>query len=182
MDKIIAVLAIVGIALGALLIPRTARGATVNENATPDDPDFQSPSGARGIINNNPFNIKFVASIPWRGQIGTDGTFAVFDTPLNGIRAGMVNIHTQVNRNGFSTIRKLIGRLSPEFENPTENFVAFVSNRLGISPEQQINWQREIIPLSKAIIQFENTQRNIPWVDPYSDELYSRAKQETGKT
>src|SRR4051812_46965540 len=42
----------------------------------------------RGIRNNNPGNIRFLpAASAWRGQIGSDGSFGIYDTPANGVRA-----------------------------------------------------------------------------------------------
>lgn len=131
-----------------------------------------SPTGLR---NNNPFNIEFRTSIQWRGQVGTDGRFVIFDSPLNGLRAGMINIHTQITANGFNTIRKLIQRLSPSIENPTENFITFVSEQTGIAAEQPIQYDRDILPLSKAIVTFENGE------NPFSDSLYEQALAETGR-
>ena len=94
MDKLLALLAIVGVAAGALFIPRIARGDTLTESS-PGRDDIQPPPGGispKGIRNNNPMNLEFRTSIQWRGQLGSDGRFVVFDTPLNGLRAGMINI------------------------------------------------------------------------------------------
>lgn len=180
MDKILAFFALAAIGIGALFLPRIARGSvnTGDGGGEPFTPDPEAePLGTspKGIRNNNPMNLEFRTSIQWRGQLGTDGRFAVFDTALNGIRAGMINIHTKFHRDGIRTVRRLINTLSPSFENPTENFVQFVSNRLGVSPEQPLDWRQVIIPLSKAIVFFENGE------DPYPDSLYRQALQETGK-
>ncbi len=40
----------------------------------------------RGLRNKNPGNLKF-ASIGWQGETGSDGTFSIFDTAINGLRA-----------------------------------------------------------------------------------------------
>lgn len=174
MAKIIAAVAAIGIALGALLLSRNASAA--EQSLDPDAPEFvPASSGARGIQNNNPFNLEFRPSINWRGQTGADGRFVMFDTPVNGIRAGMINIHTKMTRDGLNTIRKLLNRLSPSFENPTENFIAFVSQRTGLAPDQPFIWVAKIFPLSKAIIQFENGSQ------PYSDAQLQEAFQETGR-
>ena len=135
MGKIIASLVAAALVAGAFLLSRTATAA---QSVDPSAPDFVPPSGIRGLDNNNPFNIKFRPDIQWRGQLGTDGTFAIFDTPLNGLRAGMINVHTKFMRDGLNTVRGLISRLSPVSENPTEAFINFVSGRLGVSPEQPL--------------------------------------------
>lgn len=181
MDKLFAALGIAGIIFGALFIPRIARGdETVSEidlDTLPGRIPENAPRGTspRGIGNNNPFNLIFLPSVQWRGQLGTDGRFAVFDTPLNGIRAGIINIHTKFTRDGLNTVRKLLNRLSPSFENPTEAFITFVSKRLNVAPDQPLVFSNVIIPLSKAIIQFENGEQ------PYSDALIRQALQESNR-
>jgi len=127
-----------------------------------------------GLRNNNPFNLEH-RNIGWIGEIGTDGRFSIFDTAENGIRAGMINIHTKMERDGLRTIRKLIQRLSPAFENPTEKFIQFVSRELSVAPDQPINFRQHILPLSKAIIQFENGQQ------PFTDAELQAALQRTGR-
>jgi hypothetical protein len=127
------------------------------------------------LRNNNPFNIEFRASIQWEGQIGTDGRFVVFRDSLSGIRAGMINIHTKMTRDGLNTIRKIISRLSPAVENPTEAFIQFVAGRLSVAPDQPITWRPYIIPMSKAIIQFENGQQ------PFSNDELNDALVATGR-
>ena len=173
MDKILAFLAFAGVAIGALFIPRIAKGATVS---VPENPDAQ-PLGTspKGIRNNNPMNLEFRSSIQWRGQLGTDGRFAVFDTPVNGIRAGMINIHTKMVRDGLNSVRKILNRLSPSFENPTESFITFVSRRMGVGADQPLTFAQHILPMSKAIVFFENGE------DPYTDDQYREALRETGR-
>lgn len=179
MAKILALLAGIAVSLGAIFAFRKS-GATVVEGANIGPgiggigpvPIGSSPSGLR---NNNPFNLIFVASIPWRGQTGSAGRFAVFDTSLNGIRAGMINIHTKMNRDNLKTVRKIITVLSPPIENPTEAFIQFVATRMGVSSDQPLIFSQHIIQLSKAIIQFENGQQ------PFTDMELQNALRESGK-
>lgn len=188
MDKIIASLVAAAVIAGAFLLSRVARkplGPVDDDDLGPNIGTVRggglpvtqgsSPSGLR---NNNPFNLEFRTSIQWRGQLGTDGRFVVFDTPLNGLRAGMINIHTKFTRDGIKTVRGLINVLSPSFENPTENFVAFVSGRLSVSPEQQLEFVQVIIPLSKAIVTFEN---GVP-DGGFPDSLYREALLASGRS
>lgn len=173
MDKVIASLIAAGIVAAGLLFSRTARA---DQTVNPLQTDFVPPSGSTGIRNNNPFNLEF-RNIGWRGEVGSDGRFSIFDSALNGIRAGMINVHTKFNRDGANTVRKLLNILSPDFENPTENFIQFVSSRLGVSPDQPLDWQQRIIQLSKAIVTFETGEPN----GNYPDSLFNQALQETGK-
>ena len=174
MDKIIASLVAAALLVGALLFSRTA---SATQTIDPTAEDFVPPSGVKGLDNKNPFNLEFRTSIQWRGQIGTDGRFVVFNTSLNGLRAGMINIHTKFTRDGIKTVRGLISVLSPASENPTENFIAFISGRLSVSPEQPLEFGQVIIPLSKAIVSFETGV-----VDGgFPDSLYKDALRESGR-
>ena len=171
MGKILAAIAAFIAGLGAFFAFGTAKDRTIDE-PVPGPQRGISPSG---IANNNPFNLEFRSTILWRGQLGTDGRFVIFDTPLNGIRAGMINIHTKMTRDGLNTVRRIISRLSPAVENPTEAFIQFVSGRMQVAPDQPLQFIVHIIPMSKAIIQFENGQQ------PFSDELIAQALRETGR-
>jgi hypothetical protein len=172
MDKLFIAIAVAAVGFGALFFPRIARGNTVNEKQNESIP-VPAGSSPKGIRNNNPFNIEFRSSIDWIGQIGTDGRFAIFNTAENGIRAGMINIRTKFTRDGANTVRSLLNILSPSFENPTESFVFFVSGRLGVSPDQPLDYDKVIIPLSKAIVTFENGE------NPYPDSLFESALRRT---
>lgn len=174
MGKIIASLVAAALIAGTFLISRTARAS---QSLDPERDDFTPPSGSKGLANNNPFNLEFRPNIQWRGQIGTDGRFAVFNKALNGLRAGMINIHTKFTRDGIKTVRGLISVLSPTFENPTEAFINFVSTRLGVSPEQPLNFEQVILPLSKAIVTFETGVPN----GGFPDSLFVEALKETGR-
>lgn len=138
-------------------------------------PGPQVGASPKGIGNKNPFNLEWRASIDWRGQIGSDGRFVIFDEPLNGIRAGMINIHTKMTRDGLNTVRKIINRLSPSFENPTEAFIQFVSGKMGVAPDQPLQFSTHILTMSEAIIRFENGEQ------PYPLSLLNQALQESGK-
>lgn len=164
MDKIFIGIAGLLLAVGALFASTPAQAGGLKLSSSPN-----------GIRNNNPFNLKYFG-IGWVGETGfavnpKDGAkFSKFDTAENGIRAGMRNIKTKFVRDNANTISRLIPILSPSFENPTATFIDFVSRRLNVSPEQTLDFERDIIPLSKAIVFFENGQ------DPYSDSTYRAAK------
>ena len=184
MAKIITVLAALVASIGVLLAARAARAAPISgTEASNIGPGVEGigivplgSSGSRGLTNNNPFNIKFRASIQWQGQIGTDGEFVVFRTSLFGIRAGMINIHTKMTRDGLNTVRKIMNRLSPLVENPNiEAFIIFVSQRMSVAPDQPITWRPHIIAMSKAIIFFENGQQ------PFSNDELNDALVATGR-
>ena len=169
--------AIIGLAsfllvVGVLFLPRASRAQIMNE----PQKQLPAPKGSSplGLRNNNPFNLEY-RNIGWVGEIGTDGRFSIFDTAENGIRAGMINVHTKMTRDQANTIRKLLTRLSPAFENPLDAFIGFVSRELGIGPDAPLDFKEHIIKLSKAIIRFENGQQ------PFSDNQLTRAYNRTGR-
>lgn len=132
------------------------------------------PSDPLGLRNRNPMNLRD-AGIAWRGRIGANQGYVVFDSALNGIRAGMVNLHTYFTRDHRDTVRKIVTAWAPSHENPTDAYVQFVASRLGVAPDQRLSWHVHVIPLSRAIVHFENGR------DPYSTSLYEAALRETGR-
>ena len=93
-------------------------------------------------------------------------------TPHYGIRALARLLITYQSRYGLSTIRQLISRWAPPADdNPTSSYVDFVSRQTGWQPDQTlaINRASVLVPLSEAIIAFENGQQ------PYSQDTISTA-------
>lgn len=129
----------------------------------------------RGIRNNNPTNLIYVDSIAWNGQIGSDGKYAIFDTPVNGLRAAAIQIHTNITRHRADTVRKMITRWAPPHENPTESYISHVSKRLGVSPDQRLDYHSHVKPLLRAIVLHENGE------DPYTSAQYDEAIRRAGK-
>lgn len=127
----------------------------------------------RGIRNHNPGNIKDFG-IPWEGlarwsemtpEQQAEGVFCVFRRPWWGIRAIAVTLRTyQVKRN-LKTVRQIINRWAPHSENPTGNYVNYVSSRLDAGPDDPINVlrYRTMRALVQAIVAFENGQDPYTW-------------------
>lgn len=184
MDKILLVGAGLVAVLATLFFSRRAEAGepvpfTIDVELNPDnfpEDSEMTPTGSSplGLKNNNPFNLEF-RNIGWIGETGSDGRFSVFDTAENGIRAGMINIHTKMTRDGKTSVRKLINTLSPPHENPTEAFIKFVSREINVSAEQVLQFSTHITGLSKAIIAFENGSQ------PFDDETLARALARTGR-
>lgn len=155
--RISAAVIIAGVAgIAALLVQRTANAVAV----TPGDDMSGTP---RGIRNNNPFNL-IDNGITWRGIIGSDGRYLVFDSPINGIRAGAYNMRTAIERNGNDTIRSLINQWAPPTENLTGEYAVDVSQRSNIGLDETLVWSRDVFALSVAMIQHENG------IQPYTAE------------
>lgn len=114
----------------------------------------------RGIRNNNPGNLRYVASIQWVGQIGDDGNgYAVFDTAEHGIRALGHQLMTYMSR-GLTTVQTIISTWAPTNENDTAAYISDVASRVGVDPSDTLD-QTSIPALAQAIIIHENGS------DPY---------------
>ena len=113
----------------------------------------------RGIRNNNPGNIEFNPANQWRGQVGNDGRFAIFDKPENGIRALARTLFNYNRFYGISTVAGIINRYAPDSENNTAAYVDHVSSRLGVSPSDRLELDSVMPELVAAIINHENGQQ-----------------------
>jgi len=111
-----------------------------------------------GIRNNNPGNIRN-SNINWQGKVKNNNTeYEIFKSSFFGIRALARNLLTYYD-NGLDTVRKIITRWAPENENPTTDYIAFISRQLDVSPDEQLYLPRYIVDIVKAIIQFENGEQ-----------------------
>ena len=128
----------------------------------------------RGIRNNNPTNIDDVG-IPWKGRIGNDGRYVVFDSPVNGLRAGFLEIYDSIVRDGDNTIRKLVAQWAPPIENLTGSYQLSVANQTGIGIDSVLSYKVHAMPILKAIVRHENGQ------NPYPDSMFAAAYREAGK-
>ncbi len=115
---------------------------------------------ARGVRNNNPGNIE--KGIAWKGLASTqpDPRFATFVHPKWGFRA-IARILLGDWREGQNTVRSLIEEWSPAADptNPagsTAAYVADVSKRLKVGPDQPINVPDRLPQLLDAIARHEN--------------------------
>jgi hypothetical protein len=112
-------------------------------------------SGARGIRNNNPTNMKWSSAINWQGQIGKDsGGFIIFDTPENGIRAATKNLKSYAKA-GLVTVEQIIKRWS---ETDQAAYIKNVSKALGISSNQAVSVAQYPLMLAAMIRQENGSQ------------------------
>jgi len=129
-------------------------------------PDIPRPT--RGLKNRNPGNLKNNPRFIWNGQTGADSRgFAVFDTDVAGIRAAVIDLHTDFVRGGQrSSITTLIGEYAPPGDgNNTPAYIAFVAKRTGLDPQRPIASFTPALAtaLIAAIIRMEQG------VQPYDD-------------
>lgn len=90
-----------------------------------------SPNAPRGIRNNNPGNIEFGSFTEARGALGSDGRFARFASPEQGI-AAMGDLLRSYQRRGLTTVAGMIGRWAPSSENDTGAYAKRVASAMGI--------------------------------------------------
>ena len=110
----------------------------------------------RGIRNNNPGNIRR-NSIDWEGMqaIQNDSDFVQFDSPEYGFRA-MARIIRSYERRGLVSVRDIISTYAPSTENHTAAYIDYVSQSLGVSPDEPLDLDTDMPGLIKAITIFEN--------------------------
>lgn len=112
----------------------------------------------RGIRNNNPGNIDWIADPAkrWRGMMSSDGRFGIFDTAANGVRAIGGELKASIKRN--QTIEQAIHEWAPPIENDTGRYVDLVAKAAGAAKTARLT--SAMIPsVALAIIKHENGQQ-----------------------
>ena len=109
--------------------------------------DENSKVNTLAVQNNNPCNIKAVRT-PWKGQVGTDKHgHAVFDEPAHGIRAAA---NVLIN---YDTLNGVVGRFCT---GNREQYVAYLSRRLGLRPDESFDVLARLPELLQAMARFES--------------------------
>lgn len=93
----------------------------------------------RGTRNNNPGNIEdgpFAKSLP--GYAGSDGRFALFDTPDNG-RNAAYKLFQRYGEGGKNTVAKVVATWAPPGENDTQAYIESVAQTLGVGVSDPLN-------------------------------------------
>jgi hypothetical protein len=115
----------------------------------------------RGIRNANPLNIEYNRANDWRGQIGHDGRFVIFDDPVNGYRAA-ARIVDSYGRRGIETVRDIVTTWAPPVENKTSDYIAAVESISGLDADSIPNTPDKLAALFEAMTYIENGEQ------PYS--------------
>ncbi|MBX9752174.1 MAG: structural protein [Roseococcus sp.] len=117
------------------------------------------PKATRGYRNRNPGNIEHVPTNKWQGlaEPPSDGRFCRFTSHELGIRALALLLTTYQDRHQLRTPRAIISRWAPKVENDTEAYIAAVSRRIGVGPDEAIDLHSHahLRPLVEAIIHHE---------------------------
>lgn len=97
----------------------------------------------RGLTLLNPMNLMTTPAFTWKGELkpttDPDGRLCQFDNITDGIRAGALNLLAYNIKDGCKTIRQIITRYAPASENPTDNYIAFISDWVGVDSDEQID-------------------------------------------
>ncbi len=119
----------------------------------------------RGVRNRNPGNLR-TSKDPWQGlaPVQPDQEFFTFRSPEMGIRALATTLITYQDKHKLRTVRGIINRWAPPVENNTGAYIRAVADRMGISPDRQIDVHRYefMRPLVEAIIHHENAGYRYP--------------------
>lgn len=117
------------------------------------------PSAPRGIRNNNPGNIEdgpFARKMP--GYAGSDGRFAKFGSPENGMTA-MDSLLASYGSRGINTVGGVINRWAPPTDNnPTSAYASTVAKGMGVDPTAPIDMSDPATRQKLALLigKFEN--------------------------
>ena len=145
----------------------TTEPSVVNLDKTTDT----IPSGSfknKATRNNNPGNLEHGSFTKKHGATSSDGRFAIFDTPEQGLGA-MKSLLKSKNYKDL-TIKKAIARYAPAFENNTQAYINSVAKAMRVSENTPLavtknNLKHLVIAMSKH----ENGGNYI------SDELFEKA-------
>lgn len=114
----------------------------------------------RGIRNNNVGNL-ILTNIKWHGKIpndkNTDGKFEQFISMDYGVRAMLIDLKGDIEKDGLNTITKLIAKYAPPHENNTKNYITLVASKTGIGANEILRTDKDtLIKLGSAISGVEN--------------------------
>ena len=104
----------------------------------------------RSVRNNNPGNLEaspFTQKMP--GYVGSDGRFAIFDTPESGFNA-MGNLLQSYGNRGFNTVSSILNRYSPQSDptnkpGSTSNYVNVVAKAVGVDPNAPLDFSNQSV-------------------------------------
>lgn len=99
---------------------------------------YTDPPYPRGIVNNNPGNLRI--GIPWQGlKLGIPGGFCSFVDLSYGIRAMGKDLTTKITKDGLNTIALEVAKYAPPSENDTEKYIQRVCSYTGWGPNDSID-------------------------------------------
>mgnify|MGYP003133744154 CR=1 FL=1 len=129
-----------------------------------------------GQRNKNWLNVRYNANNNWLGQVGSDNNgYAQFEHPLYGLRAADKVLLNYKLRHNLDTVEDVINRFAPPSDdNPTENYINFVSNRTGYNSQAKIDLEDPTVRenLIEAMLAFETPDASAD----YSSDFMQQAR------
>lgn len=113
-----------------------------------------------GKRNNNPFNIRYSPLNKWKGLVGVNNGFCVFENIDYGVRAGIITLRTYILKHHLVHVEDIIKRFAPSSENNTSSYIRFVKYRLcssGFEYDFISYFSNSFIELCVAIIFYESS-------------------------
>lgn len=114
---------------------------------------------ARGIDNCNPLNIE-KNSTRWEGlrPEQTDRRFFQFVSMEYGYRAAFITLSNYRKLHGLVTLRGWINRWAPTVENPTDNYLGYVSRKSRVGEDEDLRdiTKERFCAIVAAMSRFEN--------------------------
>ncbi|NBK25692.1 MAG: structural protein P5 [Spirochaetia bacterium] len=111
-----------------------------------------------GIDINNPGNLK-KSRVRYLGEVDSrNPKFKAFSEMRYGYRAAFVALYTYQVRYSLNTIRNMLPRYAPDFENDTAGYIRSIKKMTGLDPDEPIDTKKEgqMVPLVAAISKMEN--------------------------
>ena len=153
------------------IMPQSMRPQTM---PAPTDEAIPMQAGGLplGLRQNNPGNIRPGAG--FIGEIGQSGGYAEFGSEDEGLRALARLLGTYSDEYGINTLRGLTSRYAPRSDNEEsfDNYISYLSDRLGMDPDQEFDLKKMRGDLIPAIVGFEQGRE---FGDRYSDDQINRA-------
>lgn len=117
----------------------------------------------RGVRNNNPLNIRYVARNHWFGRVKEkkDSAFEEFTEMRYGFRAAFILLHRYIYLEKRNTILAIISKWAPvEDNNDTLQYAQFVAGRCNVGIYTPIDFKDCVMMqrLVLAMAKFENGQ------------------------
>ena len=112
-----------------------------------------------GIRNNNPFNIRYNRLNKWQGMTSQNNGFCVFSSMEYGLRAGIITLKNYIQKHKLHSVEEIISRFAPSGENPTFNYISYISNALdsrGLDSSYIEYNRRNFIVMCQFILLFES--------------------------
>lgn len=104
----------------------------------------------------NPFSLIQKNPDAWRGLVKADSKgFLEFDSIVNGVRAGFINLFNRYFFRGLNTIEEIFPVYAPPFENDTEAYIREVSRLTGFAPDAILSVD-DYLKIGRAIVKVES--------------------------